>query len=184
VDASSRASRPASVTIAGRPFPIRPHNCFACGSTNVAGLGLALHVEGDTCWTELELPDRFEGWQGIAHGGIVATILDEVMAWSLVDRDAWGLTARMSVDFKRPVPIGRRIRGEGRLVDRRRRLLRTSARLVDVATGDLLATAEGTYLAAPDERKRILKRTYGFDAEDVPAPASTGPSTAAIEGPE
>jgi acyl-coenzyme A thioesterase PaaI-like protein len=143
---------------------------------NVAGLGLPLHVEGDSCWTELSLPDRFEGWQGIAHGGIVATILDEVMAWSLVDRDAWGLTARLSIDFRRPVPIGRRIRAEGRLEEQRRRLLRTSARLVDPDSGELLATAEGLYMAAPDERKQLLKRTYGFaDGEQPPATTGQGP---------
>jgi acyl-coenzyme A thioesterase PaaI-like protein len=159
--------RRASVTIAGRPFPIRPHNCFACGRLNLEGLGLSLHVEGDSCWTELELPDRFEGWRGIAHGGIVCTILDEVMAWSLVDRDAWGLTARMSVDFKRPVPIGVPIRAEGRLLEHRRRLLRTDARLVASASGELLAAAEGIYMAAPEERKAELKRRYGFAVDAV-----------------
>ena len=54
-------------------------------------------------------PRRFQGWDEIAHGGIVGTILDEVMAWSLYDHDNWGLTARMNVDFKRPVPLGRSI---------------------------------------------------------------------------
>ena len=45
----------------------------------------------------------------------MCTILDEVMAWALVDHDIWGVTARMSVEFKRPVPIGRPIRAEGRV---------------------------------------------------------------------
>ena len=154
------------MTIGGSPFPIRPHHCFACGSLNVEGLGLALHVEGDSCWTEVALPDRFEGWQGIAHGGIVCTILDEVMAWSLVVRVAWGLTARMTVDFKRPVPIGVAVRAEGRLVNARRRLLETSAQLVDSATGEVLATAAATYLAAPPDRKAELKRRYGFGPDE------------------
>jgi acyl-coenzyme A thioesterase PaaI-like protein len=160
----------ARVTIDGQPFPIRPHHCFACGALNVEGVGLALHVEGDGCWTELELPDRFEGWQGIAHGGIVCTILDEVMAWSLVARDSWGLTARMTVDFKRPVPIGTPIRAEGQLVRIRRRLMETTARLVDGTTGELLATAEAIYVAAPPDRKAELKRRYGFLPEPDDAP--------------
>ena len=33
------------------------------------------------------------------------------MGWALIDHDLWGVTARMSIEFKRPVPIGRRIRG-------------------------------------------------------------------------
>ena len=146
---------------------VEPHNCFACGELNEHGIHLDLHVDGERCWTELTLPARFQGWDGIAHGGIVCTILDEVMAWSLVDSDAWGLTARMTVDFKRPVPIGSPIRATGRLVERRRRLLRTDARLIDLATGELLATSEATYVAAPDDRKADLKRRYGFVAAEA-----------------
>jgi len=163
----SGGSERGAVTIDGRPFPIRPHHCFACGSLNVEGLGLALHAESDRCWTELVLPDRFEGWHGIAHGGIVCTILDEVMAWSLIAHDAWGLTARMTVEFKRPVPIGVPIRADGRLVERRRRLLVTSATLIDRETGSLLASADGLYVAAPADRKAELKRAYGFDDGDL-----------------
>ncbi len=157
----------AQVLLDGRPLRFEPHNCFACGSLNVGGLQLMLHVEDETCWTELELPDRFQGWEGIAHGGIVCTILDEVMAWALVGQDAWGLTARMTVEFKRPVRVGTRLRAEGRLAAARRRLLTTSARLVDAASGDVLATAEALYMAAPPDRKRELKRRYGF-ADDQP----------------
>ena len=94
-------------------FAFEPHNCFACGTLNAQGLHLELHVDGKRCWTDLAIPSRFQGWDEIAHGGIVATILDEVMAWSLVDHDNWGLTARMTVDFKRPVPLGRPIHAEG-----------------------------------------------------------------------
>jgi acyl-coenzyme A thioesterase PaaI-like protein len=123
---------------------------------------LDLHVDGDRCWTELELADQFQGWDGIAHGGIVCTILDEVMAWSLAASDNWGLTARMTVDFKRPVRLGIPIRAEGWMTRQRRRLVDTAARLVDVASGELLATAEAVYVAADEQRKRELKDRYRF----------------------
>ena len=163
------------VRIGGSRIVLEPHNCFACGSLNTHGIQLALHAEGGRCWTELELDRRFEGWEGIAHGGIVCTILDEVMAWALVDSDNWGVTARMQVDFKRPVPIGRRIRGEGRVVDIRRRLVRAEGVLVDAMDGTVLARAEGTYMAAPDARKRELKERYGFrlEPDDAPEPVDT-----------
>ena len=161
------------VLVAGEPLRFEPHNCFACGSLNVSGLQLELHVEGQACWTELQLPERFEGWEGIAHGGIVCTILDEVMAWALVGQDAWGLTAKMDVEFKRPVRVGSRIRGEGRLIEARRRLLTTAAQLTDADSGELLATARALYVAAPPERKRELKARYGFP-DDAPIVAATG----------
>jgi acyl-coenzyme A thioesterase PaaI-like protein len=153
-------------------FEVEPHRCFACGSLSEHGLQLDLHVDGDRCWTELELADRFQGWDGIAHGGIVCTILDEVMAWSLASTDNWGLTARMSVDFKRPVRLGEPIRAEGWITRQRRRLFDTAARLVDAETGELLATAEAIYVAADADRKRELKERYRFRL--VPESAGTG----------
>ena len=143
-------------------FGFEPHNCFACGTLNAGGLQLALHVDGARCWTRLAIPTRFQGWNDIAHGGIVATILDEVMAWSLVDHDNWGLTARMTVDFKRPVPLEQPILAEGWVTEARRRLITTAGRILDPDAGTVLATAVATYVAAPDERKRELKQRYGY----------------------
>jgi acyl-coenzyme A thioesterase PaaI-like protein len=143
-------------------FEVEPHHCFACGSLSEHGMQLDLHVSGERCWTELELADRFQGWEGIAHGGIVCTILDEVMAWSLAVSDNWGLTARMTVAFKRPVPLGVPIRAEGWMTNRRRRLVETAARLVDGSTGELLATAEAVYVPADEERKHELMARYRF----------------------
>ena len=143
-------------------FAFEPHNCFACGTLNTGGLHLDLHVDGERCWTDLEIPERFQGWDEIAHGGIVATILDEVMAWSLVDADSWGLTARLSVAFKRPVPLGRPIHVEGWITESRRRVITTAGRMVAGGSGEVLATAEAIYVAATDDRKRELKERYGY----------------------
>jgi uncharacterized protein (TIGR00369 family) len=153
---------PTGLRMGGRPIEVEAHNCFACGTLNAHGLRLELHSQDGRCWSEVALPKRFEGWDGIAHGGIVATILDEVMAWALIDRGALGVTARIAVDFKRPVRVGHRIRGEGWVVDARRRLLRTGGRIFDPSSGDVLATAEGTYVAVPDERRRELMERYRF----------------------
>jgi uncharacterized protein (TIGR00369 family) len=157
------------VRIGGSRIVLEPHNCFACGSLNTHGIQLELHAGEGRCWTELELDRRFEGWEGIAHGGIVTTILDEVMAWALVESDSWGVTARMQVEFKRPVPIGRRIRGEGHVVEVRRRVVRAQGVLLDALDGTVLATAEGTFVAAPDAQKQALKERYGFRLEPEPA---------------
>ena len=149
-------------------FAFEPHNCFACGTLNTGGLHLDLHVDGERCWTDLEIPERFQGWDEIAHGGIVTTILDEVMAWSLVDADSWGLTARLSVAFKRPVPLGRPIHVEGWITESRRRVITTAGRMVAGGSGEVLATAEAIYVAATDDRKRELKERYGYrDPADV-----------------
>jgi acyl-coenzyme A thioesterase PaaI-like protein len=146
----------------GIQFEFADHNCFACGTLNTNGLGLILHLEPRRCWTELELDRRFEGWEGIAHGGITTTILDEVMAWALVEGDNWGVTARLAIAFRRPVPIRVPIRAEGWITQQRRRVMDTAARIVDVASGEELATATGVYVAADADRKREILERYEF----------------------
>ena len=171
---TSEATRTAGdIRIGGQRVLLTPHNCFACGTLNVHGLQLRLHAGNDLCWAELTLPDRFEGWEGIAHGGIVCTILDEVMAWALVGDDDWGVTARISVDFKRPVPLGIPLRAEGWTTRTRRRIVDTEASIVDGSTGAELATATGVYVVADAARKRQLQRRYGFRRLD-PSPNETG----------
>jgi uncharacterized protein (TIGR00369 family) len=149
------------VRIGGRPVRIAPHNCFACGSLNTHGLQLVLHAADDRAWIETTLDERFQGWDGIAHGGIICTLLDEVMAWALVEHDLWGVTARMQVDFRKPVPTGTPIRAEGRVTRARRRIVEAEGTLYD-ATGAVLAEATGTFVAASEDRKREAKERYGF----------------------
>lgn len=176
-----------NVRIAGRRVELAPHNCFACGTLNASGLGLVLHVSRTRCTTELVLDRRFEGWEGIAHGGIIGTILDEVMAWSLVEYDTWGLTARLNLTFRRPVPIGCPIRAEGWVVEAGRRLIKTAGQVVDPASGTVLATAEAVYIPAPEARQQELRKRYRFRLvpEDAASPQEDAPSAGAPgESPE
>jgi uncharacterized protein (TIGR00369 family) len=162
---SDRSLALGDVRIRGRRIVLTPHNCFACGTLNTHGLQLDLHAGSDRCWTELSLPVRFEGWEGIAHGGIVCTILDEVMAWALVDHDVWGVTARMNVEFRRPVPIERPIRAEGRVLEVRRRVVTAEGVILDPADGAILARSEATFMGASEARKEELKARYRFRME-------------------
>jgi acyl-coenzyme A thioesterase PaaI-like protein len=84
------------------------------------------------------------------------------MAWALVSQDNWGVTARLSLEFRKPVTVGQAIRAEGWIAESRRRIQLTSGRILDAATGAELAIADATYVAATDARKRELKERYGF----------------------
>ena len=174
---TSEVARPAIETPTGR-FEFAPHHCFACGSLNANGLLLDLHVEPGRCWTEFALDNRFEGWEGIVHGGILCTILDEVMAWALVGEDHWGVTARMNVAFRRPVLVGTTVRAQGWITDRRRRVVATAARIVDAATDEELASSSGMYVAASSERKRELRERYEF------RPISAGAASGHVDPPD
>ena len=154
------------IDVPGVPrFEVAPHHCFACGTLNEHGLGLVLHVEPQRAWVDFELDRRFEGWDDIAHGGIICTILDEVMVWALAAEDNWGVTARMQVDFRRPVKIGQPVRAEGWTTRVRRRIIDTAARIVDPSDGTVLASATGVYVAADEDRKRQLRDRFVFGRE-------------------
>jgi uncharacterized protein (TIGR00369 family) len=155
------AARPSRQDEQGR-FEFEPHRCFACGELNEGGLRLVLHTSPDGAWTETALAATFQGWDAVAHGGIVCTLLDEVMAWSVIGRGTWGVTARLNVAFRRPIATGRVIRAEGRVVENHRRAVRTAGRVFDPATGEELATAEGTFMALPADQLERLKARYGM----------------------
>jgi uncharacterized protein (TIGR00369 family) len=145
-------------------YQFEPHRCFACGELNEHGLQLVLHADETGCWTELSLDERFQGWDSVAHGGIVATILDEVMAWSVIGRGTWGVTARMGLSFHKPISTGRPIRAEGRVIEARRRTVRTEGRVLDAETGTVLASGEGVYMAVPPDRLATLQSRYKLRA--------------------
>ena len=151
------------------PPAFAPHNCFACGQQNAAGLHLEIHVGEGRSWTEIELSDRFEGWDGIIHGGILSAIVDEAMAWAVISTGELSVTARMETTYRRPVIVGQAIRAEGWITSRRRRRFDTGARIVETGTGDVLVEATGTYLAVPSDQADKLRARYGIAAEPAGA---------------
>ena len=153
---SAAADRPSPLA----DFDFEPHRCFACGELNEHGLQLRLHASAEGCWTELAVDERFQGWDSVAHGGIVTTLLDEVMAWSVIGRGTWGVTARIAVSFRKPVPTGKPVRAEGWVVDDRRRVVRTAGRVIDPTTGTVYAEGEGTFVAAPPAELARLQARY------------------------
>jgi uncharacterized protein (TIGR00369 family) len=94
------------------------HNCFACGTENPIGLNLQFYRLADTVCTELTLERRYEGWEGVVHGGIVSTLLDEVMSWAIMYRKkVFLVTRKMDIKYVRPVLVGMPLTVAGRLVD-------------------------------------------------------------------
>jgi acyl-coenzyme A thioesterase PaaI-like protein len=168
--ASAGAAKPRTTPTkrdAAGAFEFEPHHCFACGELNEHGLHLELHTSPDGSWTELVLEPRFQGWEAVAHGGIVCTVLDEVMAWSVIGRGTWGVTARLNVAFRRPIVTGRAIRAEGWVVEEHRRAHRTAGKVLDAASGEVLATAEGTFIAVPNDQLERLKARYEMRRVDT-----------------
>jgi uncharacterized protein (TIGR00369 family) len=142
-------------------FVVDPHHCFVCGELNERGLRVTIFARTGLAWTDVTLGPDLVGWSDKAHGGILATLLDEIMGWALFEHDCWGVTAELTVRYLRPVDVSHRLRVEGEVAEATRRLFRTRGRIID-EDGAILATAEARYVAAPEARKAELRAAYRF----------------------
>jgi acyl-coenzyme A thioesterase PaaI-like protein len=80
--------------------------CFGCSPTNTSGLQLRFRREGSLVRSAYRIPDRFHGAPGIAHGGIVAAILDEIScAAAVFVGDQFVVTGEFVIRYERPVPV-------------------------------------------------------------------------------
>jgi acyl-coenzyme A thioesterase PaaI-like protein len=92
--------------------------CFGCGPDNKDGLMLQARLEGDRVVADLHLASHFEGGPGVAHGGALAAFLDDLMGFVPVAHAAPAVTARLEVEFRRPVLLEATLRAEAWLCDR------------------------------------------------------------------
>lgn len=117
--------------------------CFACGPSNHIGLKLEFKVDpvARTATTETVLAGHFNGWKGVAHGGIVSTLLDETMIYACGSLGWLSVTAELSVRFKRPVPTGVPLTVIGHVVDHRGRFFTANSEIRQ--DGNVLASATG-----------------------------------------
>jgi uncharacterized protein (TIGR00369 family) len=144
----------------GRRYAFADHHCFACGETNPIGMKLHIDLGDGTASAEWTVGDDYVGWSDKMHGGIVATLLDEVMAWAPSSFDSWAVTAELNIRFRSPATPGERLLASGRVIERRRRIYRVSGE-VRAADGRLVAEATGRYLGAAPTQKEELKQRYG-----------------------
>jgi len=124
-------------------FPI-DGGCFGCSPSNPVGLRLRFLRRGDTVLARYAIPERFHGAPGIAHGGIVATLLDEVSCatvFFLHDRAV--VTGELAVRYARPCPVGTVLEASGRVRGEQPRYAVVEAELRDGET--VLARSTGKF---------------------------------------
>jgi len=122
------------------------NRCFGCGRANPSGLQLEFLLAADGSVVCLPVvPDTFEGHPGYLHGGIIATLLDEIMSKSVRARGFTAMTRHMEVDYVRPVPSGSPLRIEGRVTHNEGRKHWAEARILS-PKGIELARAKGLFI--------------------------------------
>ena len=128
--------------------PIDDGRCFACGPENEIGMHVRFErAEDGSAHARTTLGAQFQGWRGMAHGGIALALLDEAMAHAAGFAGFRGMTGSMNARFRKPIPLEVPIEIEGRVQWMRRNVLHIEARVND-ASGNVLVEGEGRFVAA------------------------------------
>ena len=122
------------------------NGCFVCGPANPIGLKLVFRLDGDVCRSEFTSDDRHAGYRGVTHGGIVFSLLDDVMANWLWLQDVQCMTAKADIRYRGELPIGVSVRLEGRCLRRKGRLAMMEGKVIREKDGEVVAEATGSFM--------------------------------------
>ncbi|RLB74083.1 MAG: hypothetical protein DRH03_02175 [Deltaproteobacteria bacterium] len=138
------------------PIPNIDKECFGCGTENSFGLKMTFVTNGKELRSTLTVPEHTRGWNNLIHGGILTTILDEVMSWTAIHlTHNFILTRDINVKFKKPVYVGTPITATGTIkeLNGKKALLEGH---IDDADGNLCCSSQANFvLFSPTEFSRL-----------------------------
>ena len=147
------------------------YHCFGCSPNNPSGLKLSFMLEDEVLYSEITPLKIHEGYHNILHGGIAATLHDEIAAWYVYTvLGTSGVTSSMDIKYKKPVYTNKGpLRLNASLKETNRRLAKIYTRLY-TGDGTLASEAEVTYFIFPED---VAKRDYMYPGKDAFYSSST-----------
>jgi acyl-coenzyme A thioesterase PaaI-like protein len=95
-----------SIPIKNPFYKLEGYNCFGCSPQNKLGLRMEFRLEGEEVLCDWQPEDHLQGWVGVLHGGIQATLMDEIASWYVfVKLQTAGVTSKMEVKLLKPVKM-------------------------------------------------------------------------------
>ena len=126
--------------------------CFVCGLKNVAGLKASFYETDDNALVALFTPKKsHQSYPGRLHGGIASTILDETIGRAVMigsKKEVWGVTLELTVEYKKPIPLGVELRVVGRITEQSSRLFNGTGEIL-LPDGTVAVLARGRYMKVP-----------------------------------
>jgi uncharacterized protein (TIGR00369 family) len=132
--------------------------CFVCGRSNPVGLYMHFYDDGDVeVVSEYSVPSHYQGYPGVVHGGVLAAMLDEVVARvsMIEDHHHFMMSVRLQVLYRHPVPVETPLRVVGRILRLRGRLGKAEGQII--LPGDTVACEAQMSLA--DVPEHLLAST-------------------------
>ena len=149
-------------------------HCFVCGLENNYGLKLRFIETGPgEVMAEYTVPEQFQGYPGVVHGGVVTAMLDEVTGRAHItdENTRFMFTAKIEIRFRKNVPVGEQLRIVGRIEKSKSRMASSTGKIYG-PEGDVLAEAKTLLVDLPDDEIRQIDlealgwKVYDFDEED------------------
>ena len=122
-------------------------NCFACGFDNKHGLNMKFETNGEKLRCHIEVPSRLRGWSNLVHGGIISTMIDETMSWSVLHLlGKLFLTKSIKVNFRKPLIINTPLIISGYVVEQKSERAVTMAADIYDEDEKLYASGQGEFV--------------------------------------
>ena len=122
------------------------NRCFVCGPSNNIGLKLTFKMDGEICKTKFCPGVMHCGYDGVTHGGIIFSVLDDVMANWIHLKGIRAYTAKCDIRYKDSLPIGTDVAVEGHCLKQRNRLIVMAGRMIRADSGDLVAETQASFM--------------------------------------
>ena len=144
------------------------HSCFVCGESNPIGLKLRFETDGRIVQTRFVARPEHAGFRQTVHGGLIATLLDEIMVWACaVQTKRFAFCAELNVRFQNPLRPAETVLATAELVENRRgKIFNAKAELRNEA-GEVVATATGKYLPIKEEIAAALAEDFVGDVSAI-----------------
>ena len=145
----------------------RTPGCIACGPQNPHGLHLRMQVDPATARVQTTfIPEPSHiGFENVIHGGVLATVLDELMVWSATWKARrFCLCAELTTRFRHPVAVGQKLEITAEVEFIRPKLVEAVSKIFD-SSGTLVATGSGKYIPMTKEQHQQFVKTLIEDPE-------------------
>lgn len=144
-------------------------SCHVCGQHNAQGFHLRSRLESGRVMAEYTTRATDVGYKHLVHGGIIMTLLDELMTWAaILETGKVCVAAEMTSRLREPVAVGHRLRIEAWVSKNARRIILTEARAVDAGTGTVLNEATGKYIPVANKEATLQAGDFVHDASTIP----------------
>lgn len=129
--------------------------CFGCGHNNPIGLKLSFKRDGKIAKTEFTPTEPYQGWPGVAHGGIIAAMLDEAASWAILFDGMNPVTSKMEIRFRQPAVINEPLIITGSITKKTEKWVEAKAAITS-RDGILIAESISKYFVIkPDEVNNV-----------------------------